>query len=338
MSKKTLLFFTSFLLSFVCMLKGDENKTLSILFIGNSYTRHHNIPDQVRDFLERGDPGLKVRTSQVIYGGSQAERHWNNYGTANLLNLSRFNRQQLVEQKLRLKLEVEGLGKVIDQAKAENREVERHISRYHGHFERAVEYHQDWLELLDDPPRFDIVVLQSYRDENGGLESSYAEYARKFAEVIREHGAKMVLYITAQRIQNGEPLAEIPDPKPVLEQALAMAKLGIELDALVVPVPLAIQKLREKRLDLTTRYHTDAHLNQVCAYLTLCCFYATLLDRSPEGLDIREVNAWAGDQKDPDGNLMHRTFDEKTAVALQQAAWEAVQEFKILSEKARSES
>lgn len=168
------------------------------------------------------------------------------------------------------------------------------------------------------------------RDERGGLESSYAEYARKFAEVIHGHGASMILYATAQREQNGRPLTELPDPQPVMENAVFLAQLGNELGALVVPVSLAIHKLREQRLDLTTRFETDAHLNQVCAYLTLCCFYAVILDQSPVGLDCREINAWAGERQDPDGKLMHKVFDESTATALQQAAWDAVQEMKAL--------
>ncbi|MFN2352854.1 MAG: hypothetical protein ABR497_13015, partial [Kiritimatiellia bacterium] len=88
----------------------------------------------------------------------------------------------------------------------------------------------------------------------------------------------------------------------VMEKAEYLAQLGNELDALVVPVSLAIHKLREKRLDLTARYKSDAHLNQVCAYLTLCCFYAVILDQSPVGVDLREVNAGAGERNDPDGN------------------------------------
>jgi len=316
--------------SMTSTMAADEIKQVKILFIGNSFTAQHNIPDQVRDFAELGNPDSKVETMRVIYGGSQAERHWNAYGTANLLNLSGLKREDLDGEVARMTGEAEALKKIIDQAKAENKDPKNKAERHYGHFQNAINYQQEWAKLLEIPPKFDYVVLQSYRDEIGGLNSPYAEYARKFAKVIHNHGAKMVLYVTAQRDQNGQPLTELPDPKPFMEQATAMAQLGNELDALVVPVPLAIQKLREKRLDLTTRYSKDAHLNQVTAYLTLCCFYATLFDKSPVGLDVQEVNAWAGDRKDPDGNPMHRVFDEKTAQAIQQAAWEAVQEMQKL--------
>lgn len=314
-----------------------EPKAIKILFIGNSFTQMHNIPDQVRDFLERGDPGLKVETTRVIYGGSQAERHWNNYGTANLLNLRDLKREDLEKQKETMTKETTALKKVLDQAQSENKRLDPKVKRHIGHFGRAVQNHEKWMKLLDNPPKFDYVVLQSYRDEIGGLKSRYAEYARKFAEVIHQRGAKMVLYATAQREQNAQPLTELPDPKPVMEKAEYLAKLANELDALVVPVSLAIQKLREKNLSLTTRYTNDGHLNHVCAYLTLCCFYATLLDKSPVGLDLREVDGWAKNRKDKEGNPMRQVFDEKTATTLQQAAWEAVQEMKALRKKVEKE-
>jgi len=308
-------------------------KPIKILFIGNSYTQQHNIPDQVRDFAERGQPGAKVETMRVIYGGSQAERHWNNYGTSNLLNLSRIKLQDLEEHQQRMSDEMEVLKKIIEQETKEVKpQKQSRAFAHYKHFQSAIEYHKEWAGLLNDPPKFDFVVLQSHRDDIG-LESSYANHARKFAEVIHDHGAKMILYVTAHLEQNGQPLAELPDPKPVMEQAEALARLGNELDATVVPVALAIHKLREKRLDLTTRYATDGHLNQVCAYLTLCCFYAALFDKNPEGFDLREVNAWAGDKKDADGNPMHRIFDEATATVIQQSAWEAVQEVRNLQEK-----
>lgn len=307
-------------------------KPIKMLFIGNSFTQKHNIPDQVRDFAERGNPGLEMESMRVIYGGSQAERHWNNYGTTNLLNLSALKREDLEKKKKTMTEDAEALRQALDQAKIENKRFDPKTDRYCGHFNRAVENHDQWIELLDNPPTFDYVVLQSYRDERGGLTSPYAEYARKFAKVIHNRKAKMILYATAQREQNSQPLTKLPDSKPVMEKAEYLAKLGNELDALVIPVSLAIHKLREKRLDLKTRYSTDGHLNNVCAYLTLCCFYGVVFDKSPVGLDLLEINGWTK-ANDKEGKPMHQVFDEKTATALQQSAWEAVQEMKVLQKQ-----
>ena len=334
--KRVLAMLVIFVMSANSVIAAEKNEPIKMLFIGNSFTQLHNIPDQVRDFAERGNPGLKMETMRVIYGGSQAERHWNNYGTANLLNLSDLKREDLEKQKKTMTEDAEALRRVLDQAKIENKKINPKTDRHRGHFKRAVENHDQWMELLDNPPTFDYVVLQSYRDEIGGLKSPYAEYARKFAKVIHNRKAKMILYATAQREQNGEALTELPDSKPVMEKAEYLAKLGNELDALVVPVSLAIHKLREKRLDLKTRYSNDGHLNNVCAYLTLCCFYGTLFDKSPVGLDLREINGWTN-RNDKEGNPMHQVFDEKTATTLQQSAWEAVQEMKELQKRLATE-
>lgn len=310
----------------------NPDDTMRILFIGNSFTQLHNIPDQVKAIIEHGKPELKVETMRVIYGGSQAERHWNNYGTANLLNLANLNREDLQRQIDEMTKEAAELQAAIDTSKANGEKLPPRAERHVGHFKRAIRNHQQWMELLAAPPSFDYVVLQSYRDELAGLDSSYAEYARKFAEVIHQHGARMLIYSTAQRVQNGEPLTELPDPAPFLEKAKYLATLAHELDALVVPVALSIHKLREQRLDLTTRYTKDSHLNYIGAYLTLCGFYGALLDESPVGLDWREVNAWTK-RIDPDGNPMHQILDEATATTLQQAAWDAVQHLNALREK-----
>lgn len=307
---------------------AEETKNVNMLFIGNSYTQQHNIPDQVRDLVEYGNPGWQVETMSVIYGGSQAEAHWSYYRTVNLLNLADLNLEDLEQQQEQMAAEV--LKITSDQTESENKQIARRLGHRLGHMQGAVKNNAAWMELLDAPPKFDYVVLQSSRDERGGLDSSYAEYSRKFAEVIHDHGARMIIYSTAQREQNGEPLTELPDPQPVMEKAEYLAQLANELDALVVPVSLAMHKLREQRLDLTTRYKTDSHLNPVCAYLTICCFYAAILDQSPVGLDWREVNAWANQRKDPDGSPLHQVFDEATATAIQQAAWDAVQEIKAL--------
>ncbi len=310
---------------------NEETETVAILFIGNSYTQHHNIPDQVRDLAALGNPGLKVETMRVIYGGSQLKEQWDDYRTVNLLNLSSMTSEDLLQQ--REQLTAEAARTAIALAEIEDAQIPVRLRRRHGHLERAVGNHTEWMELLPAPPRFDYVVLQSHRDERGGLDSDYANYARKFAEVIHNHGAKMILYATAPLEQNGQPLTELPDPQPVIEKAAYLAQLANELDAIVIPVSLAIHKLREQRLDLTTRYETDAHLNQVCAYLTICCFYAALLDQSPVGLNWHEVNSWAATRQDPDGNPLHHIFDEATATTIQQAAWDAVQEMNALRRK-----
>ena len=79
-------------------------------------------------------------------------------------------------------------------------------------------------------------MLQSYRDTDGGLESRYATYARKFAPVVHGLGAKPVLYATSPKTQNSKALADAPDPKPAIEDTTfllgAAAALSESVEAL----------------------------------------------------------------------------------------------------------
>ena len=48
-------------MSAISVMAADETKPIKMLFIGNSFTQMHNIPEQVRDFAERGNPGLNLQ-------------------------------------------------------------------------------------------------------------------------------------------------------------------------------------------------------------------------------------------------------------------------------------
>ncbi len=113
--KSVLAMMVIFVMSANSVIAAEKTKPIKMLFIGNSFTQQHNIPDQVRDFAERGNPGLNMETMRVIYGGSQAERHWNNYGTTNLLNLSDLKREDLEKQKKTMTEDADALRQVLDQ-------------------------------------------------------------------------------------------------------------------------------------------------------------------------------------------------------------------------------
>jgi hypothetical protein len=202
--------------------------------------------------------------------------------------------------------------------------------------QRIVNY-QKWLEWTRETggtPRLDYMVLQSHRDEKEGLESLYAQYARKFAKDAREHGVKPILYFTEFYGLNAKPLTEPPDPEPLMDKLRYQAALANELEALVVPIPLAVLKVLQRRPDLTMRYSENSHLNQICAYLVTCCFYSAMFDKSPVGLTMREINnPGFKNKKDPDGNPRNIIFPEELATVLQESAWEAVSEMNALRGK-----
>ena len=55
-------------------LKGQSQDTLRVLFMGNSYTYFHNLPQMVAAMAESQDKAIITRQSTV--GGSNLEEHW----------------------------------------------------------------------------------------------------------------------------------------------------------------------------------------------------------------------------------------------------------------------
>ena len=71
----------------------------------------------------------------------------------------------------------------------------------------ALSRHRELSRSLDAPrENWDIVVLQSYRDDLDGDRSLYVQYAPRFAELIKAQGGRVVLYETTPTTQNDRPL------------------------------------------------------------------------------------------------------------------------------------
>lgn len=298
---------------------GDSS--LNVLFIGNSFTARHNLSQVVKAMAEAGQPGRTFEVTTVIYGGRTLKDHWR-LGTQNFVRLASLTPAE----------EEATIGSLRDAIAKDPKDK---------YAPQALARHQDLAKSLDQPKRkWDIVVLQSYRDDQPGDKSPYHEYAPKFAELIRAQGARVVLYETTPDTQNDKPLTAAPDPAPVLAKERAIAALAKRIGATVVPMSMVALHCQTVRPDLTLRFVNDAHLNQTMAYLTACTFYGALFDLSPEGLPVDTVTdiRWLDDKqrdKDRDGGPIARTFSAKDRADLQRIAWEGLKKFRALSQEAR---
>ena len=306
-------------------LRAEDPDPIRMLFIGNSFTGMHDIPYLVKQLGEHGQPGLEIDYIRALHGGKRLRDHWEIYGSQIYLHLPEHTAKQI-------KAECDAMAAILARAK-DNPEGNRIGVIEPPYGQRIVNY-QKWLEWIKETcgtPTLDFVVLQSHRDEEGGLESLYAQYARKYAKEARQHGTKPILYVTEFYGLNANPLTEPPDPESLMDKLQYQAALANELEALIVPVPLAVLKVLQKRPDLTLRYSDNAHLNQICAYLVTCCFYSAMFDQSPVGLTMREINNPSFiNRVDPDGNPKNIVFSEDVATILQESAWEAVSEMNVL--------
>ncbi|HWB01082.1 MAG TPA: hypothetical protein VG713_21470 [Pirellulales bacterium] len=298
-------------------LAAAADKTLNVLFIGNSFTGRHDLSQVVKTLAEEGNPGLDFKVTTVIYGGRILKDHWR-LGTQNFVNL--------------WKLTPADEQATIDELKSQ---IERDPKDKYA--PSALARHKELLKQLDHPyPKWDIVVLQSYRDDWEGDASLYVEYAPKFAELIHAQGGRVVLYVTVPEMQNAEPIKGPQDSAAAIAKSQAIARLARKIDATVVPMPMVTLLCQDERPDLTLRFVNDAHLNQTMAYLTACTFYGALFDRSPEGLktdtvtDTRYLDADHRDQ-DRDGKPIKKVFSAKDRGDLQRIAWEGLNDFRQLA-------
>ncbi|QDT12125.1 hypothetical protein [Planctomycetes bacterium K23_9] len=295
--------------------KTDEQRSLNVLFIGNSYTARHNLADVVKAMAQAGQPGLTFNYSAVIYGGRTLADHWR-LGTQNMVTAHSLTRET-------------------ESATIKNLELAVAADSSDKYAKAALKKHLAFqTEFEANRTNWDIVVLQSYRDDQGGADSKYAQFVPKFAKLAKDQGARVVLYVTTPTTQNAAPLTDKPDRHGVTELCHEIASLAKSVDAAVAPMPLVGLNCQTQRPDLTLRYVNDAHLNKTMAYLTACTLYAAIFDASPVGLpidSITDIRYFQDDKNnkrlDRDGQPITKTFSDSDRVDLQRIAWESHQEF-----------
>lgn len=300
---------------------GDTaaKEKLRVLFIGNSYTARHNLAEVVETIAEQRNPKLDFQPTTVIYGGRRLVDHWR-LGTANFVDLHSVTTPQVQST-------IDQLAERLRQEPSDR------------HAKSAISRQRKLLGELKQPRhRWDVVVLQSYRDDLDGDDSLYHQYAPKFAELAKQQQARVVLYETTPTTQNAEAIASAPDREPVLVKARSIARLAKSLDARVAPMSMIALQCQTDRPDVALRFINDAHLNQTMAYLTACAIDAAIFDRSPEGIQldsITDIRFWKDKDKtrDRDNLPITREFNEKDRGDLQRIAAHGIDAFSELAEQ-----
>ena len=150
---------------------------------------------------------------------------------------------------------------------------------------------------------FDAVVLQGYL---AGAETRTAEpfleHARLLHEAVRESGAKTVLFMTWPRgFDDWSDMTDVIEAHRTLE-----AELGVS----VAPAAYAFELAKAERPDLELISEDEVHASWDGAYLAAATVYATLFDRSPEGLPYS------------------LGIEPDDAAFLQRIAWQALREWR----------
>lgn len=304
-----------YFLSLLVLLPFQSNsEELNVLFIGNSYTARHNLAKVVKEMAEAGNPNLTFNITSVFYGGRTLQDHW------------RLGTQHIVKQHSVTKEEIEATVENLKEASKDPKDK---------YAPAGLKRQSALLKTFNsNRDKWDIIVLQSYRDDLNGDDSLYMQYAPRYARLAKAQGARVILYVTTPTTQNAEPLTSVPDKKPILKKSRSIAKLANRLGANVAPMALIAHRSQTQRPDLPLRFINDAHLNQTLSYMSACALYAAIFDRSPQGLPVNEVTdiRFLGNDrtKDRDGLPITKVFSKEDQADLQRIAWEGYQEFQKL--------
>ncbi len=150
---------------------------------------------------------------------------------------------------------------------------------------------------------YDTVVLQGYIP---GIAThsvtSFLEYARLLDQAVRESGAQTVFFMTWPQGQH--------DWATLDDIVAAHRQIAEETGAKIAPAGVAFAMAQAGRPDLQLISDDEIHATWEGAYLAAATVYATLFDRSPEGLSAFGLA--------PDD-----------AAFLQRMAWQAVTDWEV---------
>jgi hypothetical protein len=122
---------------------------------------------------------------------------------------------------------------------------------------------------------YDYVVLQEQSTLPVKNAKRMAENVRLFDEVIKQSGAKTVLYMTWAR-------QHAPESQQAITEAYQ--SIGKEVGAIVVPVGLAWQKFLAKHDEPLLYDRDQSHPSLAGSYFAACLFLAALLKINPAGI------------------------------------------------------
>jgi hypothetical protein len=143
----------------------------------------------------------------------------------------------------------------------------------------------------------------------------YADWVPKYDEAFKKAGAQSVLTaVWPDRIDEGT----------ARKTTAVVDSLAAPSGAHVAPVGLAVERVRRERPGLIT-YVDDYHVNAPGWYLLMCVLYATLFERSPEGLKYRLDDVPADSEEALLWSLPKGwALSDEDAGYLQRVAWETV--------------
>lgn len=165
-------FFSAVLLGFLYSIslgRADET-SINVLFIGNSYTYYHSMPQLFRAMAEHHLPGHQIRTKFVGHGGATLQQHWEEGRALKEIRSGGWDYVVLQEQSM--------LGEeIIENGKSYVRHPDQFFE-YAGKFQQTI--HENGMET---------VFFMTWSRKGYPHQQKYLTYA--YMEAARETGSKI---------------------------------------------------------------------------------------------------------------------------------------------------
>lgn len=329
---------------------------LSVLFLGNSFTRYNGMTVLLEEFAAASTPPCELLTTLHIVGATSLQGHWERWPPApfwveskdprdlHILSWIRGDTGHMAER-LALNLEQWKTAPYFNMPMSdfEQRRVEAiaagpwRFRQYRDAVARAV--------LAGKRP--DCVVLQTYGEQNDV--EWFSRFAGLYVPIARKAGARPLIYVP----HDGFIMPVPPENRQVEDAKLdrvnaACLRVALELDVDLAPTYLACYKVKKERPEIALdfeNYGDKHHSGPKCAYLIACVIYSTLFNRSPEGLPQRAVfheiydGGGAQGYEQQTGSKPPATvvLSDDEALYMQSTAWRAEREFREAVARAKAD-
>jgi hypothetical protein len=305
---------------------------LNVLFIGNSMTWFCNMPRTVAELAEKMDPPVRLHAALSCQACNTLRGHVRDGSPTR-----RAIAGEIGEQLKKMAVEIAFLESEV-KARPDDALAKADLARLHAD-----------VKALEGRPAWDIVVIQPWGGDDSKDPAAFAANVRTLQEEIARQspGARVIMYMDPTRRFDSA-----KQEKSIRAAMEAYRDLARSNQAEVAPAALTgllvSQERPEKWLKIK-KLPNDAHHGLYGAYAVACTIFAAIFDRSPEGLDVRrleahyQISAW---KKDADGKKAKvepfkghmgyfddgpvQTISDEDRRLIQAKAWEAWRQWKAV--------
>jgi hypothetical protein len=316
---------------------AETKRDLNVLFIGNSMTWFCNMPRTLAELAEKMDPPVRIHAVLSCQACQALSGHVKEGSPTR-----RAMAGEIEEQRMRMQAEAYFLESAV-KARPDDILAKADLARLQGD-----------LKALQGKPKWDVVVIQPWGGDDSKDPAAFAANVKTLQEEIAKSspGARAIMYMDPTRRFDS-----VKQEKSVRAAMEAYRDLAGSNRVEVAPAALTgllINKERPEKWLKIRKLPDDAHHGLNGAYAVACTIFATIFDRSPEGLDVRRLEAhyqirWPGIawKQDAGGRKVKaephkkhmayfddgpvRMLTDEDRLVIQAKAWLAVHEWKAFA-------